>query len=105
MRDKIPAAGRVPAPNQEEADELAIGILGWLTQDPDMMGRFLALSGIEANAIRQAAREPGFFAGLTGFLMNHEPTLIAFCEQNGLKAEFVAACHHKLSGPEAEAWP
>ena len=92
------------APSSETAEELAIKVLGWLTQDPDMMRRFLALSGIEPGSIRQAAAAPGFFAGLTGFLMNHEPTLMTFCEQNDVKAEFVAACHHKLSGPGAEAW-
>jgi hypothetical protein len=93
-----------PAPSGEEAEELAIRVLGWLTQDPDMMSRFLALSGIEAGSIRQAAQEQGFFAGLTGFLMNHEPTLMTFCEQNDVKADFVAACHHTLNGPGDEAW-
>src|SRR5688572_21247610 len=102
MRDKIPMKGMTPS--GEQAEELAIKVLGWLTQDPDMMGRFLALSGIEAGSIRQAAREPGFFAGLTGFLMNHEPTLMTFCEQNAVKAEFVAACHRTLSGPGDDAW-
>jgi hypothetical protein len=102
MRDKI--SMKAAAPSGEEAEELAIKILGWLTQDPDMMSRFLALSGIEAGSIRQAAREPGFFAGLTGFLMNHEPTLMTFCEQNAVKADFVAACHHKLNGPGDDAW-
>lgn len=102
MRDKIPMKNL--APTSEEAEELAIKVLGWLTQDPDMMSRFLALSGIEAGSIRQAAQEPGFFAGLTGFLMNHEPTLMTFCGQNDVKAEFVAACHHKLNGPGEDAW-
>jgi len=92
------------APSSEAAEEMAIKVLGWLTQDPELLGRFLALSGIEAGSIRQAAAAPGFFAGLTGFLMHHEPTLMSFCEQNDVKAEFVAACHHKLNGPGAEAW-
>jgi hypothetical protein len=29
---------------------------------------------------------------------------MAFCGQNDVKAEFVAACHHKLNGPGADAW-
>lgn len=91
-------------PIQDDAEELAITILGWMIQDPDMMGRFLALSGIEAGAIRQAAREPGFYAGVTGFLMGHEPTLMAFCESSSVKADYVAACHRRLGGPEDQSW-
>ena len=92
------------SPSGEEAEELAIWFLGWLTLDPYFLRGFVAVSGVVAVSIRQAAQEPGFFAGLTGFLMNHEPTLMTFCEQNGVKAEFVAACHHTLNGPGAEAW-
>ena len=91
-------------PNRDDAEGLAIDILGWLIQDPDMMGRFLALSGIEASGIRQAAQEPGFYAGVTGFLMNHEPSLMAYCESAGVKADHVAARHRLLSGPEEHSW-
>ena len=66
---------------------------------------FMALVGVEASSIRQAAAEPGFLAAVTGFLMAHEPTLLAFCTENDVQAERVAACHHKLAGPESENWP
>ena len=93
------------SPGTGEAEELAIRVLGWLAQDADMMGRFLALTGIEPGAIRQAAREPGFHAGVIAFLMGHEPTLMSFCGSAGVEAYYVAACHRVLSGPEAESWP
>lgn len=69
--------------NQEDAQNLAIMALGWLAQDKDLLPRFLALTGIEASSIRQAAREPGFLAGVLQFFLGHEPTLMRFCEETG----------------------
>lgn len=88
----------------DDAEATAIQILAWLTGQPDLLGRFLALTGVEAGSIRQAAAEPGFLAGVTGFVMAHEPTLMAFCEESGVGPERVAACHHRLAGPESESW-
>ncbi|MCB1444259.1 MAG: DUF3572 domain-containing protein [Rhizobiaceae bacterium] len=101
----MPGGRKTAAPGGEEAEAMAIRILGWLTGQPELLGRFLALTGIEAGSIRRAAAEPGFLAGLTGFVMAHEPTLMAFCAENDVKADRVSACHHRLAGPESENWP
>lgn len=63
----------------QDPQETAAAILGWLANEPDMLSRFLALSGLQANMLRQAVNDPGFLAGLTDFLMSHEPDLMAFC--------------------------
>lgn len=101
----MPSGQRIGAVSAEDAEAMAIQILSWLISQPDLMSRFLALSGIEASAIRQAAAEPGFLAGVIGFVMAHEPTLLAFCAENDINAERVAACHARLAGPESENWP
>jgi len=101
----MPGRERVGAVSTEDAEAMAIHILSWLISQPDLLNRFMALVGIEASSIRQAAAEPGFLSAVTGFLMAHEPTLLAFCADNDVKAERVAACHHKLAGPESENWP
>lgn len=82
-----------------DPQETAIAILGWLATEPDMLSRFLALSGTTADQIRGAANDPGFLAGLLDFIMAHEPSLMAFCDATGTKPETVAAAWHKLSGP------
>ncbi|AQS41307.1 MAG: Hypothetical protein BHV28_06020 [Candidatus Tokpelaia hoelldobleri] len=65
--------------NQEEAEELAIEALGFIAQDNELTGRFLALTGLAGDDIRQAVATPGFQAGVLEFLLSHEPTLLAFC--------------------------
>lgn len=101
----MPMRNRNGTVGGEDAEAVAVQILVWLTGQPELMGRFLALTGIEASQIRQAAAEPGFLAGVLGFVMAHEPTLMAFCEESGHAAERVAACHQRLAGPQSETWP
>lgn len=81
-----------------DAEDTAIAVLVWLAGEPELLGRFLALSGIEATNMRDAAKEPGFLAGVLGFLMNHEPTLMDFCAATGTRPETVTRAFHALSG-------
>lgn len=80
----------------EAAEALAIAALGHVAADPVLLPRFLAISGIDAAQVRQAAREPGFLAGVLQFLMAHEPTLAAFCAASGHAPAAVAAALRAL---------
>jgi hypothetical protein len=104
MKSKIDDYRKIASATSEVADTMAISILGWLSSQPDMMSRFLALSGLDAGSIRQAATQPGFFGGLTSFLMGHEPTLMQFCEETGAKPAMVAACDHHFNGSAEDQW-
>jgi hypothetical protein len=81
-----------------DAEDTAIAVLVWLAGEPELMGRFLALTGLEASNMRDAAKEPGFLAGVLGFLMNHEPTLMDFCAATDTKPETVARAFRALGG-------
>jgi hypothetical protein len=80
----------------EDAEAIAIRALGFVAADPQLLPRFLAVTGIEAGAIRRAAAEPGFLAGVLNFVLAHEPTLIAFAENAGVPPEDVAAALTRL---------
>lgn len=82
----------------EQAEALAIKALIWLTQEPELMSRFLTLTGIDASAIRSAAREPGFLGGVLQFLLTHEPTLLRFCEATEVEPNSVVAAARQLPG-------
>ena len=68
---------------QDDAEATAIRALGFVAADPQLLPRFLAITGIEAGSIRRAAREPGFLAGVLQFILAHEPTLMRFAEETG----------------------
>lgn len=103
MRDKSIGRDRPSAVGQDEAEGVAVEILIWLAGQAELMSRFLAVTGVDAGSIRQAAREPGFLAAVTGFVMAHEPTLLAYCEANGVSAERVVSSHNRLAGPSGES--
>jgi hypothetical protein len=81
----------------KSADEIAIDILAWLAGEPELLSRFLALTGTDPTALRNAIAEPGFMGGLIAFLMDHEPTLMAFCQATGTAPEDVVRAHAALS--------
>ena len=83
-------SNRSKSHNQLETETLSADILGWIAADETQMSRFLALYGLTADTLQQAAAEPGFHAGVLGFLMSHEPTLIAYCTDRDYSPERVA---------------
>lgn len=86
-------------PAVADPQDVAIQVLAWLADEPDLLSRFLALSGLSHDDLRHSATEPGFLAGLLDFIMGHEPTLLAFCQASGFPPETVAAAWAKISGP------
>lgn len=81
-----------------DAEDTAIAVLVWLAGEPELMGRFLALTGLEASNLREAAKEPGFLAGVLGFLMSHEPTLLDFCAASNTRPETISRAFQALGG-------
>jgi hypothetical protein len=86
-----------------DAESTAVAILGWLAGEPELLSRFLALTGVEPGAVRNAVNDPAFLAGIVDFLMGHEPTLMAFSEATGIKPEAVVRAHALLTGPYGDA--
>ncbi|TCD14469.1 DUF3572 domain-containing protein [Oricola cellulosilytica] len=91
-------------PDETAPDAVAVAALGWIAKSPDMLGRFLALTGIEAAQIREAASEPGFLAGVLDFVLAHEPTLTAFCEDSGIAPAQVQKARRSLGSGDEDAW-
>jgi hypothetical protein len=75
----------------ENAETIAVSALAFIASDPELLPRFLSMTGIEANAIRAAASEPGFLGGVMQFIVAHEPTLLRFSEESGIPPETIAA--------------
>lgn len=81
---------------QAQAESIAIAALGFIAGDEKLLPRFLSLTGIEAAQVRDAAREPGFMAGVLQFILAHEPTLLAFSQQSGIAPQDVARARAAL---------
>ena len=86
------------------ANDLAINSLVFLSQDSELLSRFLALTGITADQIRVAAQEPGFLAGVLQFYLAHEPTLMRYCNETETDPALFQQALRLLPGGKQEAY-
>ncbi len=92
------STGKAGSGGQEAAQALAIAALGYLAAEPERIGAFLALSGIGPEAIRDAAREPHFLAGVLEHVASDERLLVAFAAEAGVKPEAIVRAQAALGG-------
>jgi hypothetical protein len=87
---------------REEAENVALHAFSFLTADEERLGRFLAVSGLRPDTIREAASAPGFFAGILDYVVSDEPLLIALAKELNTKPEHIMQAHWTLSPSEFE---
>jgi Protein of unknown function (DUF3572) len=88
---------RRPEVTREGAEMLAIQALGFLAEEPERLGRFLAVTGLEAQSLRDAAREPNFLLGVLDHLAGDEQLLTEFATQHELTPETVVRARDMLA--------
>lgn len=71
------------------AEAIAARALAFLAADPERLGRFLALSGLDPSTIRQAAQDPGFLPSVLDYVLSDEKLLLDFTEAETLPPEAV----------------
>jgi hypothetical protein len=84
--------------NQKIAENIAIQALGLMAGDPERLGAFLAHTGIGPEAIRKAAADPSFLAGVLDYVCSDERLLIAVAEHAGVAPQEVEHAQAVLSG-------
>ncbi|HEX4410471.1 MAG TPA: DUF3572 domain-containing protein [Xanthobacteraceae bacterium] len=81
---------------REAAETLAIQALGFIAEDTERMSAFLSATGIDPGAIRNAAGEPGFLAGILDHMLGDESLLTAFADSAGLDPASIAKARRAL---------
>ena len=87
---------------REQAENVAVGAFAFLTSDEERLGRFLAVSGLRPDTIRDAASSTGFLAGILDYVVSDEPLLIALAKELDTKPESIMQAHWTLSPSEFE---
>jgi len=81
-----------------DADVLALSALAAMLSDERRAQRFLDLSGIDTDALRDRAGDPALLAAVLRFLEAHEPDLIAIAHAVGVKPEELVVARRTLEG-------
>lgn len=83
-------------PSSADPAVIALQALAHVAGDEDMGPRFLALTGMDADALRANAGQPETLTALLDFLMANEPDLLATADAVGVKPEQLAIAARKL---------
>ncbi len=76
---------------------IATEAFSYVASDRELLGRFLADTGLGPDTLRQAASEPQFLLSVLEFFMSDESALLVFCENSRIRPTMIAAAHHTLS--------
>ena len=84
------------SPTTNDAEALALAALAATLNDERRARRFLDLTGLDADELRERAGERSLLAATLAFLENHEPDLIAVAEVIGINPELLIAARLEL---------
>ena len=84
------------------AETLALKALAFLAGDSEHLGRFLALSGLHLEDLRERVDDPLLLAAVLDFLLGDDKRLSAFAESEGMETKIVHAARRALPGGAPE---
>ncbi|AJR23998.1 MULTISPECIES: DUF3572 domain-containing protein [Sphingobium] len=79
-----------------EPSVLALMALAWTLADDRRADRLLALTGLDADTLRNGVGDPAILSAVLGFLADHEPDLIACAESIDSRPEALIAARESL---------
>ena len=82
---------------KESAEKIALEALGFIAADDTELGRFLGLSGLSIDRLRDTAGTTPTLLAVLDYVMGHVPTARAFAQSQGYTPEDLARAAHHLA--------
>jgi hypothetical protein len=86
-----------PAIELDEAQSIALSALAFLAEDAARLGRFLALTGLGPEELRERAGAPQTLAAVLEHLLGDESLLLVFTTSKSVPPQSVAPAHALLA--------
>jgi Protein of unknown function (DUF3572) len=86
----------------EEAELVAVSAFAFVAGDPERLARFLEITGLRPETIRQAAASPGFYGAVLDHVAADEQLLLALAGALGTKPERIMQARHTLAPSDFE---
>lgn len=83
----------------DTATSIAIAGLQYLAGDEEQISRFISLTGISPDQMREAAGSKSFLIAVLEFFMGDEPTLLAFAASQNIDPADVQKALYVFSPP------
>jgi hypothetical protein len=85
-----------PYSKQTDAQTIALLVIGWIVADIGRAERFLAMTGLDSEQLRNGLAVKAIQLAALDFLSGHEPDLVACATDLGEKPETLAAAREGL---------
>lgn len=82
----------------DEPAVIALQALSYVAGNPEILGRFMALTGAGPEAVRGRLEDPSFHLAILDFLMGDESLLLAFAADHNLNPQRITRIHAQLQG-------
>ena len=82
------------------ATSIAISGLQFIAGDEEQISRFITLTGISPDEIRETASSEDFLIAVLEFFMGDEPTLLAFAASQKIDPTNIQKALHTFSPPD-----
>lgn len=84
--------------NREQAETIALQALSFLAKDDELLGRFLASTGLTPQELKQHIREPEFLGGVLDAILADDNVLLEFCNVASLSPNTLIMARKALPG-------
>lgn len=89
---------------RDAAETLALEALAWLAGDGDLLGGFVAATGIAPGDLAGRAGDAAVLAAVLDFVLQSDDRVLGFARAAGVPPEDVAAAQAVLAGGPLPHW-
>ena len=84
------------------AETLALKVLAFLAADSDALSRFIGLSGIHPQELRERADDPLILAAVLDFVLGDDKLLLRFAQDEGVAPKIIHEARRAFPGSAPE---
>lgn len=89
---------------QDQAETIALRVLGWLVGNDDLLPAFMGATGAADEDLKARATEPEFLGSVLDFLMMDDVWVVQFCDAAGLAYDMPMRARQSLPGGADVSW-
>lgn len=86
--------------SKDDAEALALQVLAFLLADSTQSSRFLALTGIMPDDLRNVAHSRELQSATFEYILSDEGLLLSFCQEAGVDPALMGPAHLLLAGSD-----
>ena len=90
--------------DEKQAEIRALGVLGWLANNEELLSVFLDATGASESDLRARAGESEFLGSVLDFLMMNDTWVVEYCDGEGLPYDTPMRARQALPGGADVNW-